>query len=161
MHFIVERIEQTESYLKILERSFTVEWETAYVASKTEADWKVRMALIHPEHYSAHAREDQDCPVRGVRSFPREVGMQDKPCSSKNIWGYDCHMDGNHGTLAGDHLFPFGFGGPTVASNKIFLCQLHNMIKGADLHFFPWEKAEPQWLSDTLRRVAISKGIPA
>jgi hypothetical protein len=159
MHPLIERIRQTADYLKLLGRSFTVEWPHAYAASGGETDWKFRMALIHPDHYAADVRTSNDCPIRGPRSFQKEVGLQKWQCAAKMIWGYDCPPTVFQGTLAADHLFPFGFGGPTLPSNKIYLCQHHNMIKGADLHFYPWENTEPEWLEETIRRIAKLKGI--
>lgn len=160
MNAFTERINQTRNYLELLERSFAKDWASAFRAAGKSCDWKTRIVLIHPEHYSVEINDSYECPIRGPRAFSVEIGLQNRACGARIVWGYDCPFGNNHSRgLAADHLFPYSFGGPTLATNKIYLCNEHNNMKSSDLHFYPWEGPEPVWLSEVLRRVAKLKGV--
>ena len=73
-------------------------------------------------------------------------------CRSMLLWGYECPFE-DINQLAADHCFPYSLGGPTLATNKIYLCKWHNQIKAGDIHIFPWELGEPQWLLPMIDRI--------
>jgi hypothetical protein len=83
--------------------------------------------------------------------MPQDPGAADMGCSCSLIWGYPCHL--TRPQVVADHVFPYSFGGPSTGDNKIFLCGLHNSVKGADIHLFPWERGEPIWLNPLLSRL--------
>lgn len=147
-------------YLTALASSFKIPWIDSLNQARSPDRWITRMALVHPEHYEGSVRYLRDlsvtcdCPVRGPRSFAKEIGLNSMPCASNRIWGYPCPIH-DTGSLAADHLFPYSLGGPTSAGNKIYLCHWHNQIKAADIHIFPWEKGPPEWLDDVLKRVEM------
>lgn len=151
------RVQATEKYLKYLEESFLPNWWVHRTNWIKADDWLGRLALIHPDHFFDIEHLRDSCPVRGVRKFPIEPGMSDKECGCKDVWGYSCPIHSGGQAIAADHLFPFSFGGPTLASNKLYLCSRHNLMKGSDLHCFPWELGEPRWLSALLERAASLK----
>ena len=113
--------------------------------------------LVHPDHYRDIPFIGADCSVRGARSFAKEAAMSAKRCGSEFIWDYLCPIEPDGSTISADHLFPYGYGGPTLASNKIYLCARHNAMKGPDLHCFTWEKGPPIWLDETLSLLARLK----
>jgi hypothetical protein len=157
MDILRQRVLFTERYLKELERSFSAHWTDAHKALQPSGDWVAKLAFIHPEHYRDIAFSGADCLVRGVRGFAKEAAMSAKRCGSDVIWDYRCPIEPDGSTMSADHLFPHGFGGPTLASNKIYLCARHNAMKGSDLHCFPWEKGAPTWLDETLNLLAKLK----
>jgi hypothetical protein len=129
-------------------------WEATfqqYESAPTGACCPVRMALLNPRFYESLGFSGV-CRIRGSRQFSSvEKSIQGK-CQSITLWGYDCPT--SEGTLEADHIFPFAFGGVTVATNKAYLCSSHNRCKGADFHAFPWELSEPAWVQSTLLNIA-------
>jgi hypothetical protein len=143
------------AYLAALERSFRCSWFDQYRQFQNgKLELVEQFALIHPSHYE---NNDPTGSVRGPREFSTEVGIQGIACEARLVWGYPCdRLFGDD--VAADHLFPFSFGGPTVGSNKIHLCQLHNQVKGSDIHLYPWERGEPPWLRGCIEAIKRIKG---
>lgn len=149
---IDSRFARAREFLMILEFALKASRSEFYSEAATHSNWLYRLAAIHPKHYSEFAPlTGSSCPVRGPRSMPIDAGVRSAGCCCHVIWGYPCHFE--HPMLAADHLFPFSFGGPSSGANKIFLCSLHNQSKGSDIHLYPWELGEPQWLSPLFQRV--------
>jgi hypothetical protein len=107
------------------------------------------MALIHPEHYK---HSEAAVSIRGPRHFDVELVHSGVQCGAVRLWGFSCGVT-VEGRVCGDHLFPYSMGGPTVATNKMLLCAVHNRMKSSDVHVFPWENGEPVWLSQVLIQV--------
>lgn len=157
MDIFRERVQATERYLRYLEESFSSNWWLHRDNWIDADDWLLRLVLIHPDHFFDIEPSRDVCPVRGRRKFNSEPGISDKECGCKEIWGYNCPIHSGGQAMAADHLFPFSFGGPTLATNKVYLCSRHNSMKGSDLHCFPWESGEPSWLPALLGRAASLK----
>lgn len=150
------RAEVGRKYLKAVEWSISIGWSDAYNDSKCDDAWFRRMALIHPDHYRFFEEYEQRkraangvCPIRGRRNFESDAGSLE--CQSNIVWGYVCDLEQYQ--IVNDHQFPYSLGGPTLASNKIYLCKLHNALKAADIHFFKWECEEPIWLDTIICRI--------
>lgn len=157
MSLIGTRINKAKHYLSVLEDSLQVSWNEFYTVSKDHKDWVYRLAAVHPQHYLEHIPAFKAaCPIRGLRSMPIDAGAADRGCRCSLIWGYPCHL--HRPQLVADHLFPYSFGGPSCGENKIFLCGLHNSVKGSDIHMFPWERGEPAWLPALLERLKHTIG---
>lgn len=146
------RTTHARRYLAALRRSLGMPWRDAYSMAIRSEDWLDRLALIHPEHYRDFlSLSGSTCPVRGARTFDQQAAQQFDTCASPIIWGYPCECP--MPTLCADHCFPWSLGGPTVSANKILLCREHNSLKGADIHFYPWERGQPEWLVDVIERL--------
>lgn len=142
-----------QQYLSFVDESDTWNWGNHYSRFKDGSLGICQaLALAHPKHYGTN----DPARVRGPRAFASEAGLAGIRCGSSRIWGYECERALTSG-LAADHLFPFSFGGPTLASNKLYLCARHNMCKAGDVHLFPWEEGEPPWLVEVLERVRRSR----
>lgn len=151
------RVDLGHRYLRALERSLDLGWHEYAGVVDASGSWVERLALVHPWHYE-HAREHTE--LRGPRQFSPEVRLASRSCEARLLWGYECDLNVSRG-LAADHLFPFSLGGPTTAPNKIFLCSLHNTMKANDIHVFPWERGEPEWLELQIEKVrrAIARTV--
>jgi hypothetical protein len=145
------RIVSCQRYLSAVDEQRFLNWQSEFGKfSQRELSLEESMALLHPVHYQDRPLADQ---VRGSRTFGAEVIHTGQRCQSALFWGYDCMLPLDL-SLVSDHSFPWSLGGPTVVENKIFLCQLHNQLKGNDVHAYPWEMGEPDWLGPTLGRIA-------
>jgi hypothetical protein len=144
------RYEASRKYLSSLEESQLWNWEekcSIYHSGKLliyEA-----MVLIHPRFYE---NLDPSWDPRGKRSFEREVKTDATICQSTLLWNYDCELSS---VFHGDHLWPQSLGGPTIASNKALLCEMHNRCKGSDIHNYPWELGLPEWYNGILERIRL------
>jgi hypothetical protein len=150
---IPRRIAHARRYIEALEWSQGVRWPEEYqryVAGNLEVEEAV--ALAHPMHYGPNSPER----VRGQRSFGGEPGLSARPCGAERLWGYTCPRI-HESALAADHLFPYALGGPTLGTNKLYLCSFHNQVKTSDIHLYPWEEGEPPWLAATLKLVHRTK----
>jgi len=109
------------------------------------------LVLIHPYWYGREGSDNTEtCSVRGPRTFA--VGRpRGAKCQSKELWGYDCPFDQVH--LSADHRFPFSLGGPTLGTNLIWLCNVHNSAKAADWHLDDQKPRELAWFADVLVKV--------
>jgi hypothetical protein len=156
VQILAARINACRSYLEALERSFQSNWLAShdlYTARKLSLFDS--FALAHPAHYEGL---DTRGTVRGPRPFGEEVAIGSLQCRSEQFWGYPCSQSGVQHLVA-DHFFPYSLGGPTVVSNKVYLCKLHNQMKSNDVHLYPWELGEPQWLSaclEAIRRLKVA-----
>lgn len=139
-----------QRYVSFLSRVSISNWQQYYGQyHQNKLDLAESMALIHPRHYE-HMRTTNQ--IRGDRAFPKEQGMTSIGCSADVIWGYSCSIELTT-VVCADHLFPYSLGGPTVSNNKLYLCEFHNQLKGNDIHIYPWERGEPEWLKDLLLRI--------
>jgi hypothetical protein len=145
------RISLARDYLEALARTFQSDWLDLYQQYKEgQLPLTDAMALAHPENYpELHDGID----IRGERAFPPLRHPHGLRCESALIWGYTCGLD-PAGALAADHLFPWAMGGPTVATNQVMLCRYHNLVKTSDVHVYPWERGEPQWLREVVDTLA-------
>lgn len=147
---IEHRFQCAQQYLDSLELSLQINWLEQYeLYRKRQLSLPSAFALVHPWHYE-DLTSTEVASVRGNRRFSKEVSMKSILCSSEIIWGYKCCRRLREKVQA-DHLFPYSLGGSTVASNKIYLCKFHNQMKSNDIHLFPWERGEPEWLSICLQ----------
>lgn len=122
-------------YLNGLERARGSTW----FELEKESDEATRLLLCHP----GWVRPDIDA-VRALKlgNF-RGDSESDGPCGSGMVWGYECPLADE--PLESDHLFPQSLGGPTLGTNHVYLCRVHNAWKSADLLAFPWELGVPAW----------------
>ena len=111
------------------------------------------LALAHPNHFidAPHAAI-----IRGAMRFGERDSADWCGCQSKLIWGYECPLEDT--SLEADHLFPYAAGGPTVSENRIWLCSYHNGTKSNDIHMYPWEQKEPNWVGNRLKVIASCIG---
>jgi len=144
-------------YLQALEKSLKKGWRLSYQGERDTVYSKV--ALLHPYHL-----KDIDLPehltiesiqhsVQGARKFGPKVG--NSTCQSSMLWGYECKLGGD---IQQDHLFPYSLGGPSLGTNRIYLCHYHNMVKGSDIHCFPWESTEmwiEPWLDSMIEKLRV------
>lgn len=144
------RTNSTVRYLEALDKSLHMGWLESYKLQKKSRF--VQLALLHPLHF-----QELDLPghqtvkkiqeaIQGPRSFPTPLGGHS--CDSSLLWGYECGLNAE---IQQDHLFPYSLGGPTLQTNRIFLCSYHNMVKSSDIHCYPWESID-QWTRPWLER---------
>lgn len=146
LEILQERIILAREYLRASVKFRDRDWLSQYdIYLRGGFSLAETMTLIHPEYYNHTS-------IKRRRSFSVEVGMSGIHCHSELIWGYKCDLLLNE-SLHADHLFPYAWGGPTDADNKIYLCRIHNQLKGSDIHLFPWEHGKPVWLDRVLRRI--------
>jgi hypothetical protein len=150
IEILQRRINTACAYVSALENSFQNNWLEQY---ELYLQGKLRLpeivALVHAHHYE---HLDLNSIVRGPRHFAKEVGMDNVKCRAEVLWGYTCGRTLEI-AIAADHLFPYSLGGPTLGSNKIHLCALHNQMKSNDVHLYPWEIGEPVWLKNCLAAI--------
>jgi hypothetical protein len=145
-------------YLVQLKRLENTVWIDAYVDFEKNNNEILGLALLHPGHYKelelpiGLSAEKLLREIQGPRIFDfRLAGDQ---CASQLLWGYECPL--HDVPIQQDHLFPFSLGGPTVGANRVPLCRYHNMVKGSDIHCFPWENVTERcsyWLRDQLTKI--------
>lgn len=144
-----------EAYLLSLQTVLSQNWLDTY--QKKELDIYEKLSLLHPDHidsldlpYSQKKSEIQSL-VQGPRQFkPHHIKQS---CDSRKLWGYSCKLDQ---PLEQDHLFPYSLGGPTISTNRIFLCKYHNMVKSCDIHILPWNDINnwiPLWVDNQLNKL--------
>tara|TARA_Y100000588_G_scaffold390649_1_gene496770 strand:+ start:3453 stop:3953 length:501 start_codon:yes stop_codon:yes gene_type:complete len=149
---IKTRIKRGAQYLKKLEQTIQAEsWDVLYQSYKANTCSVIeQFVLIHP-HF--HPANDQRQDLRGRPSFVREPNQSERKCQADLIWGYLCELE-CEGVPESDHHFPYSYGGPTIAQNKIFLCNEHNALKSKDIHLYPWEQPPPRWLDKQITMIA-------
>lgn len=154
---ILSRLQAGAAYLAALENSAYWDWFEKYaVLEKGQLSVVEALALVHPQHYQ---ELDTDLRIRGPRQFNQEAAMSSIGCQAEFLGGYPCQRPVGS-VVAADHLFPYSLGGPTVGSNKVYLCRLHNQMKSNDIHLYPWERGLPVWLLQTAAAVAKLKQVP-
>lgn len=144
------RIESAQLYLQKIQSFQKRDWLVNYESYvKGNFGIEEKMALINPSLYSPYRSK-----ILGKRSFKSEVPNDLSSCQGEKIWGYECNLNVETGeVLHMDHIFPYSHGGPTLPSNKIRLCPVHNSLKGTDIHLYPWEDGEPDWLESRVMRI--------
>ncbi len=151
----MSKFQAAEKYLLVLKTTLEVGWVKYY--EKGELTHLEELALLHPEHlYSVdlpeYANKDTiQNDIQGARRFGANI--QGEGCMASLLWGYKCTLGGN---LQQDHLFPYSLGGPTIGTNRIWLCHYHNMVKTCDIHCFPWRELDKYcvpWLADQLEKM--------
>jgi hypothetical protein len=142
-------------YLQVLAGiSCRREWLAGYLRFLGgNAPTEEALALAHPRHFSSIPEQSA---IRGPRFFAERTSAEWCGCQSVLIWGYPCPLEDV--TCEADHLFPYEAGGPTWASNRVWLCTTHNHVKSSDIHLFPWECGTPDWLAPRLAVVAAHLG---
>jgi hypothetical protein len=150
--YVDQRLAEANKYLCYLNYSLQHGWLDQYARYKSGSlEFPESLALVHPHHYRNLESSDK---IRTNRSFERGPSVSSRNCESNRIWGYKCPIDiTEHKKIEADHLFPYSLGGPSTGENIIFLCKMHNLCKGSDFHFFPWESGPPAWLSSTINRI--------
>jgi hypothetical protein len=145
---ILGRFESGHKYLAAIRAVNHEPWRERYDAYLAgELELETAMTLVHPAWLPAGAARAN---IYGAPTFGTvAVGR----CESARLWGYRCDIP-TDGPMHRDHLFPRSLGGPTWALNRLVLCGIHNGIKGADVHPYPWEEGEPRWLKRLLSRCA-------
>lgn len=144
------RIVAAHEYLRYLRAPASASWSDLYVRySQGGMPLAEAMTLLDPQWLPDGILRLE---AQGPRTFP-DLGLSDATCGSAVIWGYPCDLVHLSRTQF-DHLFPYALGGPTVAANRLRLCEVHNRVKGTDVHLFPWELGEPTFLTDQLARLA-------
>jgi hypothetical protein len=139
------RIDLGRKYLEKLSQLPSRDWLQEYELYLANAlSLPEALALAHPENYDLNSLSNV---IRGPRQFDPEIGRE--RCRAEVIWLYNCEVQAS----AADHVFPYSLGGPTVGSNKLLLCRRHNEMKANDIHLYPWEKGEPEWLTHCLRAI--------
>ncbi len=146
------RITRGEEYLLALENFRNREWRAIF-ADYDEGRLTVpeAMVLVHPRFYNVREASVGQS-IRGDRNFANVAGREVSPCMADQIWLSSCRLQ-NTEDLQSDHWFPFSLGGPTVASNQLYLCAVHNYSKSSDVHLFPWEHGEPAWFRTQVERI--------
>ena len=148
---------QACAYLAALKRSFQDGWSACYAELADDStDLMLKLSLIHPAHLDELDLPDEKPVSRIIRDVQGPRAFKQVPrhgaCESRVIWGYDCLLKEER--LEHDHLFPYALGGPTHSLNRITLCRFHNMVKGNDIHQYPWHTVipdEPIWLWQQIR----------
>lgn len=143
------RIDNAKTYLSELRDTLRCDWLESFEKATTVHR---KLALLHPGHLVHMGLSTSTInSISGKRNFPpRRV---ERKCNSMLIWGYECDSKED---LQQDHLFPYSLGGATDSRNRIFLCRLHNQIKGSDIHFYPWEDVSgytEYWLDSKLKKI--------
>lgn len=144
------RIENSKKYLYALSSAKYWDWKDQYNKFlERKLTLAESMVLVHPMFYEDEAI---DFNPRGNRYFSEEIITSSTLCQSDKIWGYACET--SIGTkFHGDHLWPYSLGGPTISDNKALLCDTHNLMKGNDIHFYPWELGLPSWFNMILETI--------
>lgn len=147
---------QGREFLRAVIEARLWDWDAVYARYQAgELSTYEALALAHPMHYESTAGLVADdttrCRVRGQRRFPSEPRRRGLRCRSDQVWGYECPNVG--AAPVADHLFPWAFGGPTLATNLVYLCDVHNRVKGSDFHLYPFFEALPPWLDGVLGRI--------
>lgn len=147
------RISEARTYLLTLEEvSTTRAWFQHYERfQKAMLSVGEAFALIHPRHFEDAEHSQKE--LQGPRAFSRPVSTCAHTCSSKLLWGYLCPISSEASDV--DHLWPYSLGGPTQPGNAVYLCKHHNQLKGADIHFYPFEEGLPNWFKKHVNRIAV------
>lgn len=142
---ILFRIQASRRYLTFLSQSLHQDWNVLHQQYITGLlQFPEAMTLVHPVFYPLNIAR-----LLGPRAFPVDVGTA--VCACSEVWGYECVFSGED--MCADHTFPYSLGGPTLATNKTYLCSLHNRMKANDVHLFRWEMGEPVWLKPLIGQI--------
>ena len=77
-------------------------------------------------------------------------------CQSTIVLGHKCPFPiekNGDSRLEADHVWPKSFGGPWSTNNRIWLCRLHNQMKGSSITHYSWN-IYPVWLDKLLKALA-------
>lgn len=148
---LVDRIACGAEYLAALGTPRWSTWrEGFYEFQKGALGPREALTLAHPQ-WRAGSAIDMDV-IQGPRNFEATSISPGDACEAQIIWGYPCPLPASLPRHQ-DHMFPYGLGGPTVVTNRLTLCSVHNQVKAFDVHLYPWENGAPAWLADTLDRI--------
>lgn len=143
------RFAHAREYLEMLHDPPWASWMAGYQRySENALSLAASLLLAHPMWLVDKSRTER---VYGPRLFKRAGDAALHGCSSEAVWGYPCRTP--HQPVQFDHRFPYAFGGPTEAPNRLSLCAAHNATKSHDVHLFAWEDGLPVWLDPLLRRI--------
>ncbi len=148
---LTERWRNAQDYLHRLDSLQATGWSRLYAGHRTnQLDHVGQMLLIHPiwrpDAITAEA-------IQGPRAFYAPPSNAGGRCNAELLWGYKCPLLATR-TFHADHVFPYWAGGSTIGSNRLLLCDVHNRMKGGDLHIYPWELPTPDWVYDQISRLA-------
>jgi hypothetical protein len=147
---VAQRVAAAHQYLRFLHEPTATSWQELYARYRDgQMSLMESMTLLDPQWLPAGLSQIE---AQGPRVFPAAT-IVDAACEAAAIWGYPCDLPRLSRTQS-DHLFPYALGGPTVAANRLGLCDVHNRVKGTDVHLFPWERSEPSFLSAQLARLS-------
>lgn len=144
-------------YLEAIQKTLSRPWLESY---STAQDVYIKLALLHPEHYksldlpSNVSISKLQAKIQGPRSFQNKSNQGS--CNCNLLWGYNCTLNED---IQQDHLFPYSLGGPTLGTNRIYLCRYHNMVKTSDIHIYPWINVTTltqQWLDNQIKMLHSS-----
>lgn len=138
------RFEIAERYLAYCAEGQPTNWNRLARKALRHHDVPLAMSLIHPDNLPL-----QQFAHRDPRAFSTTIDPHNAVCEAHKFWGVAC---GETENLHADHDWPYSLGGPTNPANLTWLCRVHNLCKGADIHCWPWElmKDPPNWVSDIL-----------
>jgi hypothetical protein len=76
-------------------------------------------------------------------------------CEARRLLGRECPFNSVQDpelqeSIEADHLWPHALGGPSVGSNRLWLCRVHNGMKAASVDHFHWAEY-PRWLDGYLK----------
>lgn len=145
------RIRRGAEFLAAVAEPAWGDWPSGYARYRAdELSLIEAMSLAHPRWRPPEVSADE---IQGPRQFEADPLLEGLPCEAARIWGYRCDLPSSHYVRQQDHLFPYAMGGPTEAANRLILCAWHNQLKFVDVHLFPWEEVEPDWLRPLLGRL--------
>jgi HNH endonuclease len=147
---LCHRITEAERYLALVQEDYRGKWELSRHDAEACADVALAFALIHPDNWPGRGDQQR---IQGSRAFKTKVIYGTRLCNAVKYWGVTCTADTSTEGAIADHVWPYSLGGPTEVANIMWLCRRHNQIKGADIHFYPWELGWPDWLSVQLEKV--------
>ena len=138
-------------YLQLLEAAHDTTWHSI----SAETDLPARFILCHPQWL-----EEPELHADGLGLRPFRGQGRGSHCQTEILWGYKCPL--TEVPIECDHRFPSSLGGPALGTNQVWLCQVHNRWKAADLLAFPWELGEPAWVEDQVASFAglVTPGSP-
>jgi hypothetical protein len=148
---LADRVSFGRRYVELLAQPGWSNWLKGYERfCAGHLDTVEVFSLLHPDWRASWPLESLQGPRRFALADAGIGGL--KPCQANVIWGYDCTRQSDDPTQV-DHMFPYAFGGATVAGNRLELCRVHNSVKAHDIHLYPWEKGVPSWVTPLLKRI--------
>jgi len=115
------------------------------------------LALVHPKFRfsgSGEAFQLTHMIYRGADAAWKKHSSR-QHCQSEMTFGVECPFQDRtvrHPELEADHVWPKSLGGPWEASNRMWLCPLHNQMKGNCIFHYSWSQY-PAWLDHLLQEL--------
>lgn len=144
---IIHRFAEAERYLSLTNDVRQEQWRRLAKTALAKKDLAVALALVRPEILTSSVSDPPD--YQGPRHFTKPTPSSVQTCESEIYWGIPCSLAAG---LHADHSWPYALGGPTDPENLTWLCGMHNLAKGSDIHCWPWETTSlPSWVASVLR----------